>query len=147
MRFNAFNKYKNQKVKTSAGTFDSKLELKHYNELVLLQKAKRISYLNKQVRIKLGKNAKVYYIADFVYFDNVKNELVIADSKGIETDTFKVKLKWLLDTYSNFRFELIKRNDKKILYPYNDTNADFKAFYLDYMKEQEKKLIKKIKNA
>lgn len=134
MRFNAFNKYKNQKVKTSVGTFDSKLELKHYNELVLREKAKQINQLKRQVRIKLGKNAKVHYVADFVFFDLSLGEWVIVDSKGFQTEAFKLKLKWLLDTYSNFRFELWKNKNREVFYPFDENNADFYEFIRNYKK-------------
>ena len=121
-----YNKFKNHRVKNILGSFDSKLEYNHY----LLLKAKEqkgvISHLKRQVRIKLGnaKECKVYYIADFVFYDNIENIWVVMDSKGVATDTFKVKLKWLLDSYSSFRFDLVYNNKLESFYPYDEKNPE-----------------------
>ena len=48
-------KYRNEKVKTlNNGTFDSKLEFKHFCELQMLERAGKISNLLRQVTIPLG---------------------------------------------------------------------------------------------
>ena len=122
----AYNKFKNHKVKNILGSFDSKLEYKHYLLLKAKEQKGDISHLKRQVRIKLGvaKECKVYYIADFVYYDNIDKIWVVADSKGVATDTFKVKLKWLLDSYSNFRFDLIYNNKLESFYPYDEKNPE-----------------------
>ena len=44
------NKYRNQKVVTPHGTFDSKREYRRYQELMLLQRAGKISELRRQVK-------------------------------------------------------------------------------------------------
>ena len=41
------NKYRNQKVVTPHGTFDSKREYRRYQELLLLQRAGKISELRR----------------------------------------------------------------------------------------------------
>ena len=119
-----YNKFKNDKVKNILGAFDSKLEYKHYLLLKAKEQKGEISHLARQVRIKLGKakECKVYYIADFVFFDNLANIWVVMDSKGVETDTFKIKLKWLLDSYSNFRFDLAFNGGLRTYYPYTENN-------------------------
>ena len=78
------------------------------------------------MRIKLGrsKECKVYYIADFVFYDNIEKIWVVMDSKGVATDTFKVKLKWLLDSYSSFRFDLVYNNKLESFYPYDEKNPE-----------------------
>ena len=122
----AYNKFKNHKVKNILGSFDSKLEYKHFLLLKAKEQKGEISSLKRQVRIKLGtaKECKVYYIADFVYYDNINQIWVVADSKGVATDTFKVKLKWLLDSYSNFKFDLIYNNKLESFYPYDEKNPE-----------------------
>ena len=122
----AYNKFKNHRVKNILGSFDSKLEYKHYLLLKSREQKGDISHLKKQVRIKLGrsKECKVYYVADFVYYDNINEIWVVMDSKGVATDTFKVKLKWLLDSYSGFRFDLIYNNKLESYYPYNEKNPE-----------------------
>ena len=70
------NKYRNRKVATSHGTFDSKREYRRYQELMILQRAGKISELRRQVKYELLPSQRIngkcverplYYIADFVY--------------------------------------------------------------------------------
>lgn len=123
------NKYRNEKIQTDDGTFDSRLEYKEWLDLKLLMRAGKISSLKRQVKIKLGKSqkCKVSYIADFVYFDNDKNVWIIHDTKGYETTEFKIKLKWLLDMYVGFIFKLSFRNKMELLAPYNNDGVDIKG--------------------
>ena len=122
----AYNKFKNHRVKNILGSFASKLEYKHYLLLKAKEQKGDISHLKKQVRIKLGrsKECKVYYVADFVFYDNIENIWVVMDSKGKPTDTFKVKYKWVLDTYSNFRFDIAYANKIESYYPYDEKNPE-----------------------
>lgn len=120
------SKYKNKRVKTKEGNFGSILEHSHY---LILKNKSNVLGLKKQVRIKLGKSkeCRAYYVADFVYYDNLKKTLVIFDSKGYKTDTFKIKLKWLLDSYSGFEFYLAYKNKIEILKPYSDKNPELEV--------------------
>ena len=122
----AYNKFKNHRVKNILGSFDSKLEYKHFLLLKAKEQKGEITTLKRQVRIKLGRSkaCKVYYIADFVYYDNIEKIWVVMDSKGVATDTFKVKLKWLLDSYSNFKFNLVYNNKLESFYPYDEKNPE-----------------------
>lgn len=117
------SKYKNKRVTTKDGNFASILEYQHY---LALKNRRGVLGLKRQVRIKLGKSkdCKVHYIADFVYYDNFKKTLVVFDSKGYQTDTFKVKLKWLLDSYSGFEFHLAYKNKIEIFKPYSENNPE-----------------------
>lgn len=117
------NKYKNKKITTKDGKFDSILEWEHF---MALKNRRGVLSLKRQVRIKLGKSkdCKVHYIADFVYYDNFKKTLVIFDSKGYQTDVFKLKLKWLLDSYSGFEFHLAYKNKIEIFKPYSENNPE-----------------------
>lgn len=127
-RNRAYSKFGNVKLNTPSGLFDSRLEYKEFLDLNLLLKAGKISNLQRQVRIKLGKSekCKVHYIADFVYFDNEKSVWVIHDTKGFETPEFKLKLKWLLDTYKGFIFKVSFKRELKIYEPFNENADDFK---------------------
>ena len=122
----AYNKFKNHRVKNIFGNFDSKLEYKHFLLLKAREQKGEITTLKRQVRIKLGrsKECKVYYVADFVFYDNIEKIWVVMDSKGVATDTFKVKLKWLLDSYSSFRFDLVYNNKLESFYPYDEKNPE-----------------------
>lgn len=122
----AYNKFKNKRVKNVLGNFASKLEYKHFLLLKAKEQKGDISHLKKQVRIKLGrsKECKVYYVADFVFYDNIDKIWVVMDSKGKPTDTFKVKYKWVLDTYSNFRFDIAYADKLESYYPYDEKNPE-----------------------
>ena len=120
------SKYKNKKIVTKYGEFDSILEFEHY---LALQNRRDVLGLKRQVRIKLGKSkeCRVHYVADFVYYNPFKNTLVVFDSKGYQTDVFKLKLKWLLDSYSGFEFHLAYKNKIEILKPYDDKNPELEV--------------------
>lgn len=131
------SKYRNVKVKTlNCGTFDSKLEYKHFSDLYLLQRAGRIKDLQRQVRIPLGLG-KIKYIADFIYYDEVLCKWVVFDSKGVETKEFKIKLAWLLESYSNFIFILAKYKEREVLEPRNLNARDFIEFIAEYKKTKK----------
>lgn len=133
-KFKKKSKYGNKKVKTSKGSFDSKLELRHYETLVLLEKAKRIKYLQRQVSIRLAKSPKcrILYKADFVFYDLDSKEWVVMDSKGFITDSFRLKKSWLLDNFINFRFDIVFKDKVNVEYPFNDAGIDFAEYIKDY---------------
>lgn len=133
-KFKKKSKYGNKKVKTSKGSFDSKLELRHYETLVLLEKAKRIKYLQRQVSIRLAKSPKcrILYKADFVFYDLDSKEWVVMDSKGFITDSFRLKKAWLLDNFINFRFDVVFKDKVNVEYPFNDAGIDFAEYIKDY---------------
>lgn len=92
-------------VKTTFGglKFDSKLEARRYQELLLLQKAGKISELTVQVPFTVihkqpGERA-VKYIADFSYREN--GDLVVEDtkSKATATPVYKIKKKLMLQVH------------------------------------------------
>ena len=59
-----------------------------------------------------------------MFFDNIAEIWVVMDSKGVETDAFKIKLKWLLDSYSGFRFDLAFNGGLRTYYPYSERNPE-----------------------
>lgn len=93
------NKYGARKVYTQDGVFDSQKEYRRWRELKLCEIAGNITHLERQVAFELipkqdGERA-VYYVADFVYFEQGKK--VVEDVKGYVTDVFKIKkklMKW-----------------------------------------------------
>lgn len=99
-------KYHNTKVTKDDLVFDSKKEMRRWNELLLLRKAGEISNLERQVKFVLIPaqriNGRVVerecsYIADFVYTENGKK--VVEDVKGYRTEVYKLKRKMMLYTY------------------------------------------------
>lgn len=95
------NKYHNTKVIYKGIKFDSKKEMQRYKELELLKNAGIISSLELQKKFELQssykKNGKtirsISYIADFYYYDNVKRQYVVEDTKGVKTEAYKLKKK------------------------------------------------------
>ena len=91
-----YSKYGNRRT----GGFDSRKEMKRFEELALLERAGKISGLQRQVKFELIPNQykdgrceyrKVSYIADFVYTQD--GELVVEDSKGFRTPEYIIKKK------------------------------------------------------
>ena len=115
------NKYRNRKVEMNGTVYDSAKEANRHQELLLLEKAGKISDLRCQVEYELipeqreaptetykkgpkkglfkqGKllEQKCSYIADFVYFDREKQQIVVEDTKGFKTKDYIIKRKLML---------------------------------------------------
>ena len=101
------SKYHNEKIAIDGMIFDSQKEGRRYCEQRLLEKAGEISKLRRQERFCLipsieGRNGKVkqraaYYVADFSYYEKVKDgwSFVVEDVKSpaTRTDLYKLKKK------------------------------------------------------
>lgn len=98
------NKYHNTKIIIDGIKFDSKKEGNRYKELKLLEKLGIIDNLRLQVPFELQPSFKyknktiraITYVADFVYFDNEKNKMIIEDTKGMKTEVYKLKRKMMM---------------------------------------------------
>lgn len=102
------SKYRNRKVETPDGTFDSVKEFSRWQELKLLQRAGEIHDLQRQVPFVLiptqkderGKvvERELKYIADFVYLanDGTGWRGVVEDVKGLKTEVYRIKKKLML---------------------------------------------------
>jgi hypothetical protein len=112
------SKYHNRKTRVSNGQIaDSRKEARRYEELLLLQRAGRISNLLTQVPYELipaqyetyeryGKSGQrlkdgiklveraVVYVADFVYVEDGKT--IVEDTKGVRTPDYIIKRKLML---------------------------------------------------
>ena len=97
------SKYGSKKITANGTTYDSKKEAQRHQELLLLQRAGKISDLKTQVRFELipsqridGKvvERSVTYIADFVYEQDGKT--VVEDTKGFKTKDYILKRKMML---------------------------------------------------
>lgn len=77
-------------------------EFLRWRQLLLLEKGKFVSNLKRQVRlpIKINSIPVFSYVADFVYL-NKHGQRIIEDSKGTETDVFKLKRK-CVEAYYGF---------------------------------------------
>ena len=111
------NKYRNRKILIDNHRFDSELEATRYCQLKLLQRAKQISNLRLQVPFLLQesfkKNGKTHreinYIADFVYEEN--GQTIVEDTKGMKTETFKIKQKLFEYKYPDLNLKIITREE------------------------------------
>ncbi len=99
-------KYKNTKVIFDGIKFDSKLELKRYKQLKLLEYNGVIKSLELQPSFLLSDTLRVIrngkkqtyrksvYKADFSYIKD--SYVIVEDTKGFETETYKLKRKLFL---------------------------------------------------
>ena len=118
------SKYYNIKTRALDGTvFDSHKEARRWDELLLLQRAGKITELRRQVEYELipaqyetyeryGKSGqrlkdgvrllerKVCYVADFVYIDAETGENIVEDAKGVRTKDYILKRKLMLAVHS-----------------------------------------------
>lgn len=98
-------KYGNQKVTFDGHTFDSRAELRRYNELKLLEGAGKIGELTLQPKFELKcgeqhvlirskgfpNGRKATYRADFSYNDYEKAESIVEDVKGYDTSESRLR--------------------------------------------------------
>jgi hypothetical protein len=102
------SKYRSTKAMLDDIVFDSKRERQRYSELKLLERAGKIKDLSLQHKFELQpsfkKNGKTFrainYIADFVYFDLERMEIVVEDVKGFRTKEYLLKRKLFEFKYS-----------------------------------------------
>ena len=102
----AGNKYHAQKEEVDGHMFDSKKEAKRYRKLIQLEQAGQISDLELQPVFELQpafvdaageSHLAITYRADFQYTEN--DQVIIEDTKGMETAVFKLKKKLFLYRY------------------------------------------------
>lgn len=101
------SKYGNRKSVYKGEAFDSILELTRYKQLELLQQAKEIAGLIRQVKFELipkgkrgdGKTERAcVYVADFMYTTK-DGRLIVEDSKGMKTRDYIIKRKLMLKVH------------------------------------------------
>lgn len=97
------SKYKSRKVVIDGIEFDSKKEAQRWRELCLLEKAGKVTDLERQVKFELIPAQRIdgrmverncSYIADFAYLENGKK--VVEDTKGFKTKDYIIKRKLML---------------------------------------------------
>ena len=111
------SKYSNKKIEVNGMKFDSRKEYIRWCELSLLERAGKITDLQRQVKfiliptqyepytvnkngtLKRGKmiERECSYIADFVYTEN--GNKVVEDVKGFRTADYKIKRKLMLNVH------------------------------------------------
>ena len=102
-------KYRNTPCIIDGIRFDSKAEGRRYQELELLQRARQIRDLKRQVTFALyGKNGAPIcrYRADFMYEEGGKQ--VVEDVKGVATPVFGLKAKLFRDNYKDIELRVVR---------------------------------------
>lgn len=113
------SKYKNKKILIDGIEFDSRLEANRYFQLKILEKAKEIKDLRRQVKFELQESYKknnkriqaINYVADFVYYDFRKNKTIVEDTKGFKTEIYKLKKKIFEYKYKDLEIIEITKKD------------------------------------
>lgn len=108
------SKYGSKKVTIDGVTYDSQKEYRRFRELSLLERAGKVTDLQRQVKfvlipaqyepdtigarggVKRGKliERECSYVADFVYHENGKR--IVEDTKGFKTKDYIIKRKLML---------------------------------------------------
>lgn len=108
------HKYGARRTEVDGHTFDSRAEANRYCELSLLAQTGAISGLALQPSFQLlpsykrdGKTVRgITYTADFSYVEG--DRTVIEDVKGVETETFRLKWKWVQYLYPEYDWRIVK---------------------------------------
>ena len=87
------SKYKNKRIEVDGVMFDSMAEARRWKQLLLLERAGKITRLERQVKfpIVLNDQHMFTWIADFVYYEGLVK--VTEDVKGYKTPVYKMKKK------------------------------------------------------
>lgn len=114
-------KYRSRKTVINGITFASKLEAERYQQLRLLQKSGIIRDLVLQPEFQIfrgyvdpetgAKTRSRFYVADFQYTDVEAHKVIVEDTKGIETDVFRLKWDYVRSEYPQFEFRKLTRRD------------------------------------
>ena len=114
-------KYHSRKTVVDGIPFDSKLEAERFIQLKLLRKAGEISDLKLKPQFQIFKgytdpdtgerHGSRYYEADFQYLDLRSHCVIVEDTKGIETDVFRLKWEFVQSEYPEYIFRMLKRSD------------------------------------
>lgn len=113
-RFGGGSKYGNQPVVLDGIRFDSKAEGEQYLALKLQQEAGLISDLTLQPHFLLlpaktydGRRERaIFYVADFSYRED--GRLIVAEVKGYETETWRLKRRLFLHLWPTHELRIIK---------------------------------------
>lgn len=102
------HKYNAKPITIDGVWYASTAECKRYHELMLLERAGKISALKRQATIPLIVEGKKIcsYIADAIYIEDSK--IVVEDVKGMETQTFKLKWALAKALFPDYEFRIYK---------------------------------------
>lgn len=101
------SKYRNKAVVVDGERFASKAEAKRHQELLILQRAGEIHYLERQPRyeLKVGDEVICTYVGDWSY-TTADWQDVVEDKKGFQTPEFKLKARLFRALYPHIELRL-----------------------------------------
>jgi hypothetical protein len=107
-------KYRNNRVKVDGLLFDSQFEADYYSHLKLQLKMGTIAGFSQQCSFILqegfGAMRPITYFADFIVF-RLDGTTEIIDTKGMETETFKLKQKMFKAKFPRLELKVVRRED------------------------------------
>jgi len=105
------SKYRNRRVRVDGILFDSQKEADYYQELKLQLRAGTIRGFCRQPEFVLvaghGERRPVTYKADFIVF-HLDGTAEIIDTKGYETETFRLKEKLFYEKFPGLELKVVK---------------------------------------
>lgn len=114
-------KYHSKQVIVNGIKFQSKLEGTRYQQLLWLLDADEISDLKLQPEFQIfegytdavtgEKHRSRYYVGDFKYVDTKSHQTIVEDTKGVETDVFKLKWEIVQEKYPEYMFRKLTNKD------------------------------------
>ena len=105
------SKYNNKRIRVDGILFDSKLEADYYSELKIQLQAGVIKGFCRQPEFVLiagfADRKPVTYRADFIVF-NLDGTAEVIDTKGIETEVFKIKEKQFYEKFPHLELKIVR---------------------------------------
>lgn len=100
------HKYRAEPAVVDGIRFDSKLEARYYERLKLRQAAGEVVGFLRQVPIHLPGKTKL--VVDFLEFRS-DGSAVFVDTKGVETEAFRLKLRQVRELYPWAQIEIVRK--------------------------------------
>ena len=117
----SYSKYHARPCTIDGLRFASQLEARRYQQLKLMERAGEISELvtqpvfvlqEKTVDPVTGKTIpRQLYIGDFLYRETATGKIVCEDTKGVETQIFRLKINLVRPRYPEIEFRVLFKND------------------------------------
>ena len=114
-------KFHSKQVVVNGIKFQSKLEGTRYQQLLWLLDADEITDLKLQPEFQIfegytdavtgEKHRSRYYVGDFKYVDTKSHQTIVEDTKGVETDVFKLKWEMVQEKYPEYAFRKLTNKD------------------------------------
>ena len=117
------NKYRSRKTVVNGIKFASKLEADRYMQLRMMMATEpplicdlvlqpEFQIFHGYVDPDTGEKVRSkYYVADFQYTDVIEHKVIVEDTKGVETDVFRLKWDVVKKKYPEFEFRKLTKKE------------------------------------